>query len=349
VAGGVLALGIPPYRLPREVLEAEIKVIEAQGVEIKTNSAVGDGFTLDDLLAQGYKAVFIGIGAQNSYRLGVQGEDKEGVISGTSFLWEANTSGKAALGRRVAVIGGGNVAIDSARTALRLGAEQVTILYRRTREDMPASDEEIEQAEAEGIRFQYLIVPIRFLGDGRVSGIECRRAELSDYDRSGRRRPVPMEGSEFTLQVDTVISAIGQSPDCTALTGKDGDLKVEPRGNLVADMVTLATSREGIFAGGDVVTGPATVIEAIAAGRRAATAIDEYLGGSGLYDRSAELAELADSPSLNEILDKETRVIEPLRPAADRAKDFDVVELTLSRESAIEEAMRCLRCDLEEE
>lgn len=172
--------------------------------------------------------------------------------------------------------------------------------------------------------------------------------ELGEYDKSGRRRPVPLEGSEFTLEVDTVIPAIGQAPDLAVLEG-DGGLEVTPRGTLAVDMVTLATSREGVFAGGDVVSGPATVVEAIAAGRRAAQAIDEYLGGQGLFDRSAELAKLVDSLDLGEILDKDTRAAVPLRSAAERVKDFEMVELSLAEEAAIEEARRCLRCDLEEE
>jgi NADH-quinone oxidoreductase subunit F len=347
VAGGVLALGIPPYRLPRDVLEAEIEIIKAQGVEIRLNSPIGSEQSLEDLFAEGYKAIFVGIGAQQSYRLGILGEDKEGVMSGLSFLWEENAGRKVALGKRVAVVGGGNVAIDSARTALRMGAEQVTILYRRARHDMPASDEEIEQAEAEGVQFQYLVTPTLILGNGQVAGLQCQRMALGSYDRSGRQRPAPIDGSEFTLDVDTVISAIGQAPDSTALGDKS--LEATQSGALVADIVTLATSREGVFAGGDVVTGPATVIEAIAAGRRAAQAIDKYLGGPGLFDRSAELAELADSLELGEILDKDTRATALLRPAAERGKDFDTVELTLSKEAAVEEAMRCLRCDLEEE
>jgi NADH-quinone oxidoreductase subunit F len=347
VAGGVLALGIPPYRLPRDVLDADIDAIVAQGVEIKTNTPIGEDLTLDDLFEQGFKAIFVGIGAMEGYRLGIEGEDKEGVMSGLSFLWEESAGHEVPMGKRVAIIGGGNVAIDSARTALRLGAESVTLLYRRARADMPASDEEIEQAEEEGIRFEYLAAPIRILGNGRVSGLTCQRMELGSYDSSGRQRPVPIPGAEFVVDVDTIISAIGQAPDCSALG--DATLEVTRRGNLVADMVTLATRREGVFGGGDVVTGPATVIEAIAAGRRAAQAIDTYLGGSGLYDRSAEFAELADHLDLDEILDKETRVVAPTRPPNERNGDFDVVELGLTAEAAMEEAMRCLRCDLEEE
>ena len=201
-----------------------------------------------------------------------------------------------------------------------------------------ASEEEIKQAEEEGIRFRFLVAPTRILGDARVRGIECQRMELGKYDKSGRRRPVPVEGSEFTLEVDTVIPAAGQVPDAAALA-RDGSLEVTPRGTLAVDVV----------AGGDVVSGPATVIEAIAAGRRAAQAIDKYLEGPGLFDGSAELAELADSLDLGEILDKETRATAPLRPAAERVKDFTMVELTLSKDAAIEEARRCLRCDLEEE
>ena len=348
VVGGVLATGIPSYRLPKDVLAAEIEVIKAQGVEIRTNSPIGDGLTLDDLFAQDYKAIFIATGAHRSRKLGIPGEDKDGVIYGPYLLREVNMGRSVPLGKRVAIIGGGNVAIDSARTALRLGAEEVMILYRRTRQEMPASEEEIKQAEEEGIRFRFLVAPTRILGDARVRGIECQRMELGKYDKSGRRRPVPVEGSEFTLEVDTVILAIGQVPDAAALA-RDGSLEVTPRGTLAVDVVTLATSREGVFAGGDVVSGPATVIEAIAAGRRAAQAIDKYLEGPGLFDGSAELAELADSLDLGEILDKETRATAPLRPAAERVKDFTMVELTLSKDAAIEEARRCLRCDLEEE
>ncbi len=346
VAGGALAWGVPPYRLPRAVLDAELEVIKAQGVEIKTNSPVGDGLELDDLFAQGYKAVFIAIGAQKSYRLGIPGEDKEGVLPGLEFLRREEL--QKSIGRRVAVVGGGSVAVDAARTALRLGAEEVTILYRRTRREMPAGEEEVARAEEEGIHLQFLTAPVRILGDDKVRGIECRRMKLGPYDKSGRRRPIPVEGSEFTLSVDTVIVAIGQSPDCAPLN-RDGCLEVGPRGTLVVDPVTLSTGREGVFAGGDVVTGPSLVIDAIAAGRRAAQSIDRYLGGTGLYDRSQELAAVADSLDLGEILDKSTRVPQPLRPAAVRSQDWEVEELTLSEEAAVEEAMRCLRCDLEEE
>jgi len=213
---------------------------------------------------------------------------------------------------------------------------------------MPASDEEIEQAEEEGVEFRFLVTPIRILGDGQVTGIECQPMQLGRYDRSGRRRPVPIEGSEFTIQVDNVVAAIGQTTDLTVL-GEDGGCEVTPRGTLAVDAVTFATSRQGVFAGGDIVTGPATVVEAIGAGRKAAQAIDEYLGGHGLFDRSEELKRLADSLDLGEILDKETRVVVRTRPPAERAKDLDVVELPLSAEAAMEEARRCLRCDLEED
>jgi len=348
VVGGVLTAGIPAYRLPREVLAADIEAIEAQGVEIRTSAPIGDDLSIDDLFAQGHKAILIATGAPTSYTLRIPGEEKEGVMSGLGFLWDANMGREAALGRRVAVIGGGNVAIDAAREALRLGAEEVTILYRRTRQEMPASEEEIEQSEQEGIQIRYLVSPIRILGDGHVTGIECQRMELGRYDQSGRRRPVAVEGSEFVLGVDSVIPALGQTPDLSVL-GEDRSFEVSSGGTLVVDPVTFATSREGVFAAGDVVTGPATVVEAIGAARKAAQAVDRYLGGNGLYDGSAALAELADGLDLVEILDKDTRVAVPLRPAAERARDFGMVELPLSKEAAMEEAMRCLRCDLEED
>jgi len=348
VVGGALATGIPSHRLPRHVLADDIEVIKAQGVEIKTNTPVGDDPSLEDIVAQGYKAIFVATGCPRSFTLRIPGEDKQGIMSGLAFLRDANLGRAPAVGERVAVIGGGNVAIDSARHALRLGADQVMILYRRTRQEMPASEEEITQAEEEGVQIRFLLAPIRIVGDGRVTGIECQRMELGRYDQSGRRRPVPIEGSEFVIKVDSVIPAIGQTPDLAFLGGKGG-CKVTRRGALAVDPVTFSTTREGVFAGGDVVTGPDTVVEAIGAGRQAAKAIDEYLGGEGLFDRSAELAKMADSLDLGEILDKKTRVVVRTRSAAERIQDREAVELPLDKEAAIEEAMRCLRCDLEED
>jgi heterodisulfide reductase subunit A len=279
VAGGMLAVGIPDYRLPREILEKEIDVVRALGVEIKTNTPVGKDLSIDDLFRQGFKAVFIGVGAHLSQKLGIPGEDTKGVVHGVHFLRDLNLGQKVWVGEKVGIIGGGNVAMDAARSALRLGARKVYILYRRTRQEMPASDEEIEASEAEGIEIQYLVAPAEVLsGNGKVKGLKCTRMELGEPDASGRRRPVPIKGSEFDIELDMIIPAIGQTTDLSFLGGNSG-IETTRRGTLSADPETLATSRPGVFAGGDAVSGPAMAIEAVAAGKRAAVAIDNYLKG----------------------------------------------------------------------
>jgi len=287
--GGVLMYGIPQFRLPKEIVRREVEYIESLGVELKTSYVVGMLQTVDDLMADGYDAVFLGNGAGLPYFMGVPGENLNGVYSANEFLTRSNLM-KAyrfpeydtpiKVGRRVVVVGGGNVAMDSLRTALRLGADQVTCVYRRSRAEMPARGEEIENAEEEGIDFQLLTNPVRILGDeqGWVKGMECIRMELGEPDASGRRRPVPVSGSEFTIDIDQVIVAIGQGANPLVASTTEG-LETNKWGYIVADPETGATSKPGVYAGGDIVTGAATVILAMGAGRKAAQAIDEYLQG----------------------------------------------------------------------
>ncbi|MFN2166470.1 MAG: FAD-dependent oxidoreductase, partial [Anaerolineae bacterium] len=256
VPGGMMAVGIPDYRLPRELLNVEIDAVRRAGVEIHCNRALGRDFTLDSLLT-GYAAVVLAIGAHDSGKLRIEGEEMDGVLHGVDFLRDVALGNPPDLaGKKVGVVGGGNVAIDAARTAWRLGAEQVHVIYRRRREDMPAYAEEIEAAEHEGIQFHYLTNPTRVLGNGHVQGIECLAHGLGEFDRSARRRPVPVAGSEFVIDLDVLIPAIGQSP---ALDGLQGQVEVQRNQTFVVDEA-LCTSRPGVFAAGDAVTGPATVV-----------------------------------------------------------------------------------------
>jgi len=345
VAGGMLAVGIPDYRLPRSVLDHEIARIQALGVDIRLNTPIGGkgGPSLDDL-RRDYAAVFVGIGAHLELQLRIEGEDLTGVMPGVVFLRDSNLGHPQKVGKRVAVVGGGNVAIDAARSALRLGAESVTIIYRRSRAEMPASVWEIEDAEEEGIQIHFLANPIRALGQGgHVTGLECIRMELGEPDASGRRRPVPIPGSEFVLDVDMVIPAIGQAPEL-GFMGSDGAVGVTRRGTLDADPATLATALPGIFAGGDAVTGPATAIEAIAAGKRAAESIHRYLQGEELARPEPGLPVVP----LDEVdvrrARKKARAAMPKLPPEGRVSDFGEVELGLPEEQAVAEALRCLNC-----
>lgn len=337
-----MRFGIPDYRLPKDILRAEIKEIEDIGVEIRTNTKVD---SIERLFEEGYNAVFLAIGAHQGLRIGVEGEDSPRVIEGITFLREVSLGKGAELGDRVAVIGGGNAAIDSARTALRLGAKEVTIIYRRTRAEMPASPEEIDEALAEGVQIHFLAAPSRIIShDGRVE-LECIRMELGAMDDSGRRRPEPIKGSEFTMSFDTIITAIGQRPEIP----HQFDLATGQGNVIQADPDTLATSREGVFAGGDAVTGPASVIEAIAAGQRAASSIDKFLGGDGNIEET-----LYERPAPEPYTGKRDkgfadlgRVEMPRVPISETHHSFTEVELGLDAEQATTEAKRCLQCDLE--
>jgi len=342
VAGGMLRVGIPSYRLPVEVLEKEIKEIEDIGVTIKTDSPVE---SLDELFSQGFDAIFVGVGAHRGTSMGVEGENSPGIVDGVDFLREVNLGRKVEVGERVMVVGGGNVAMDASRTALRLEAKEVTIVYRRTRSEMPASEEEIEEALEEGIKIEYLTNPVRINSkDGRLE-VEFTRMELGKVDDSGRRRPEPVAGSEFTGEYDLMIKALGQEsvvPDIYGIEAGRG-------GRVTVDAETLGTTREGVFAGGDVVSGPASVIEAIAAGRQAAISMDRYLGGEGNIDEVLASPEGEVEPiELDEIEGEKYRPELTLLPSEERIKNFAQVLLGYDVERAIEECKRCLRCDLEE-
>ncbi len=273
ISGGMLTVGIPKYRLPRDILNLEIDNITRLGVEIKNNTRIGTDTSIDDLLKD-FGAVFIAVGCHLGQSARMEDEDTEGVVSGVDFLRELNLGNDVSVADRVAIIGGGNVAMDAARCSLRLGAKEVTVLYRRTRAEMPASDEEIEASIHEGIRFEYLVAPKGVaVKDGKVSGIKCIRMELGEPDDSGRRRPIPVEGSEFVIDLDMIMPAIGQRADLSFLPD---DIELTRWGTIITDE-TGATSRQGIFSGGDCVTGPWIAIGAIADGKKAAVAIDNYL------------------------------------------------------------------------
>jgi len=287
LGGGVLMYGIPEFRLPKRIVQAEVDYIKKLGVEIRTDAMIGRTFTIDELFKKGYDAVFIGTGAGLPQFLGILGENLGGIYSANEFLIRSNLMKSyrfpeydtpIRVGKHVAVIGGGNVAMDAARCALRLGAEQVCIVYRRSREEMPARLEEIENAEEEGITCKFLANPVKFAGDekGWVKAMECIAMELGEPDDSGRRRPVPIKGSEFIMDVDTVIVAIGRTPNPIIQRTTKG-LETTKWGTIVADPQTGKTNLKGVFAGGDIVTGEATVIEAMGAGKRAARIIHDYL------------------------------------------------------------------------
>jgi NADH-quinone oxidoreductase subunit F len=342
VAGGMMSVGIPEYRLPRKVLQDEIDDILKLGVELKLNSPVTD---VEALKTQGYRAVFVATGAHKGLKLGLAGERLKGVLDGVSFLRDVNLGKPVKVGERVAVIGGGNVAIDAARTALRLGAKEVQIFYRRLREDMPAADWEIAEAEKEGVKIHYLVAPAQMWGgNGGVKRMECRRMVLSDFDKSGRKRPVPITGSEFEIDVDTVIAAIGQVPDTGSFRGNG--FKFDSSGAFIVNPESLATMTSGVFAGGDSVRGPASAVEAIADGQKAAMAIDKLLGGDGLLPNAYRdrLKEMKVSYDEEAYAEERPRVPIPEAPLTDRYHNFKEVAMGYTTRFAVEEAKRCLHC-----
>ena len=271
--GGMLGKSMPEYRLPRKALRDEVRFLKNLGVKIKTKTRVGKDVSFDDLWQDEFKAVFIAVGAHRSRKLGIEGEGLEGVIDALDFLWKVNMKQEVNLGK-VGVIGGGNVAIDAAKIALHQGSKEVVILYRRTQEEMPANPWEVIEAEKEGVRFEFLVVPKKILGqDGKITGLECFKAKLGEQDETGRKRPVPVPSSEFFLEFDTIIVAIGEVAETAFLPTEVETYK----GRILVDPIDMKTSMQGVFAGGDAVTGPATVIEAILAGKKAAAFIDQYL------------------------------------------------------------------------
>jgi len=350
--GGMLAVALPQFRLPQEVLRREIEYIRAKGVEILYNSPINQYHTLEDLKAEGFDAVFVAAGAQRSQELGIPGEEEniEGLSYGLHLLRDVKAGEEVNVGNRVIIIGGGNTAVDAARSALRRGARHVTVVYRRSREEMPVSPYEFHQAEEEGVEFQFLVSPTKLeRSNGRVTGVRFIRMKLGERDESGRRRPLPVEGSDFFLEADMVVPAIGQAPDLSFLPA-DSELERAKWGALKVDPDTLCTNIPWIFAGGDFVTGPSMVIYAIATGRRAALSVNRYLQGIKdpliIVDEKYHL--VPEPPSRPEELDQPRPRVEmpSLRPA-ERVSNFDEMETGFTEEQARVEASRCLRCDLE--
>jgi len=345
VAGGMLRVGIPDYRLPKDIIRKEISILEDFGIEIKLNTPLGENLTIEDLKNNGYEAIFIAVGAHTSMKLEIPGEDLKGVYHGVEFLRRVNLGEKVEVGEKVVVVGGGNAAIDAARTVYRLGAKEVTIVYRRSRAEMPANEEEIEEAEKEGIKILYLATPTRILGkESKVDQVQCIRMRLGEPDASGRRRPIPLEGSEFIIDADMIIPALGQSSDLSFLGSHHKFKLVRGRGFEV-DPLTLETNLKGIFAGGDAVTGPDTVIEAMAAGRKAAISIDRYLNGEDMrVGREGEGSQESEIEVDTEGVEPKKRTEVATLPLSGRKGNFKEVVLGFSEEEAIKEAKRCLAC-----
>jgi NADH-quinone oxidoreductase subunit F len=342
--GGMLVQTIPAYRLPREHLEREIRMIEQLGVTIETGKRLGRDFTLDSLRDSGYEAVFVGIGAPADTALKVPGAELEGVISAGDFLRAYNVSGNVPAGNNVVVIGGGNAAIDAARTALRLGAKKVTIVYRRTQEQMPAYAEEIDEAIAEGVEIRALTQPVAVEddGSGKVAGLRCVKTKVGEFDRSGRRRPVETGGEPFVIDADRIIVAVGQKLGSTDGFGDDGPA-LGSDGFITVDPRTGQSSVPWVFAGGDCESGPYSVVAAIAGGERAAVGIDLLLTGeTHAFWREDVAPDTAFDPDAEPV--STARLAMDTTPVA-RRSSFDEVERSWSKEAALQQARRCLRCD----
>lgn len=339
--GGMLRYGIPQYRLPKEILDAEIDTLRKMGVEIKCNVKLGEDISIA-YLRKTYDSVFIAIGAWDSSKLGCTGQDMEGIMGGIEFLKKATLAEPIYLGEKVVVIGGGNTAMDVARTAVRLGAESVKVLYRRTREEMPAEKIEIEEAEEEGVSFHYLVAPVEIVGDGkRAKGIRCQRMKLGEADKSGRRTPVPMLGEEITFDADLIVSAIGQKVNAENVK----ELETTNRGNISANPFTFETSVTGVFAGGEAVTGPKIAIEAIAQGKNAAQVIDGYLNGLIVPVANPSYIVQDDiTKSDFKHIERQSREQQIVMEPAKRKLSFSPISETFSTDKAVNEANRCLEC-----
>jgi formate dehydrogenase major subunit len=370
--GGMLRYGIPSYRLPRDLLDKEINVLWRLGVELQVNARLGVDYQIEDLFAQGFDAVFLALGAFNSNDMRVPGEDADGVVTAVDFLGELERTGDVHVGDKVTVIGGGFTAMDACRTSIRKGASQVTCLYRRSRKEMPAHETEVDEAEEEGVRLELLCAPLRVLADDRnkVIGIEMQRMELGEPDASGRRRPVPVEGSEFIVECDQVITAIGQYPKLDGTSEEQGVKRTKWR-TIQVDDWTFQTDDPRVFAGGDVVLGAQTVIQAVAQGKKAAWSMDAFLRGEDMRQVSADLAALKATPffdalgSKNDLdpriqrmaeippvfIDMTTDVTRPEQPAQmpklspeERRTNFGQIELGFGEEEAVRGASLCLDC-----
>ena len=369
--GGMLRYGIPSYRLPRDVVDDETNVLWRLGVELEVNTRLGVDFQLEDLLGE-YDAVFLALGAFNSNEMGVEHEDADGVVTAVDFLGELELTGSVHVGDKVTVIGGGFTAMDACRTSVRKGAKEVTCLYRRSRKEMPAHHTEVDEAEEEGVKLELLVAPVRIVtdGDNKVTGIEMQRMELGEPDSSGRRRPVPIEGSEFLVECDQVISAIGQYPKLDG-TGEEQGIKRTKWRTIDVDEFTLQTGDPRVFAGGDVVLGAQTVIQAVAQGKKAAWSIDAYLHGADMASVSQELTELKATPFFSALsqkadldprisrmaeippvfIDMTTDVSHPAPPAEmpklppeERKTNFEQIELGFPEDEARRGADLCLDC-----
>jgi len=352
VAGGMLRVTIPDHRLPKERLQDDLDYLVSCGLNIKTNMTLGKDFSLDDLFQQGYKAVYLATGAHKPLEMGVPGEEAEGVLQALEYLKDHHLGIPVSLGARVAVIGGGNSAVDAARVAFRdKRVKEATILYRRTRREMPAYPEEIEAGLEEGVRIEYLTAPVRIrTQDGRVVGVECIRMKLGEKDASGRARPVPIPGSEFQVPADTLILAISERAYTPYLKESDG-LTLSPEwGTIIVDPVSMTTTRPGVFAGGDVVSGPSSVVEAMAAGKAAARSIEAYLEGRP-FVRVNEVTRPACYVEPVKLTEEEAQNMKrskmPHLPRGKRRSGHDEIELGFTKELALKEARRCLRCELE--
>jgi len=343
--GGMLRVGIPDHRLPPAVLDKDIEVITNLGVLIHCNQRLGHDFTVDSLKAEGFDAVFLALGAHKGLSLDIPGEDLAGVRQGVDFLRELNLTGKTQVGKQVGIIGGGNVAIDVARSAVRMGAKNVTLIYRRTRKEMPAWEEEICAAEDEGVVITYLAAPQKVLEkDGRVAGLRVIRMELGEPDSSGRRRPVPVPGSEYDIDIDQLICAIGQQPDISVIEDL-AEVKITRWNTTEVDPVTLATDRPGVFAGGDVQTGPGVAIGAVAAGMAAAESIFRYFSGRDMAEgRDVAVIEDPVYRPVDPDMPPENRFRMPELAPENRVTNFDEVELGYGVEDGQKEAARCLNC-----
>jgi NADH-quinone oxidoreductase subunit F len=347
--GGMLINGIPAYRLPREILSKEIESLVDENVSLVTGKALGRDLTIDELFSEGFDAVFLAMGAHKSRMLDIEGEELENVYPAIQFLKAHNLHGASLARGRVGVIGGGDSAVDAARVALRQeGVQSVTIMYRRTRPEMPALSEEVEEAVREGVKLRTLVTPVKIHSrDGLLTGVELLRNKQGEYDSSGRKRPVPVEGTEHVVPLDVLIVTIGDQPDVGYISSMG--IEVNDWGAIQTDPDTLACNRPGVFAGGDVVTGPNTVVQAIAAGKKAAVMMDRYVCGEQLV-RPAEIRlprTFVAPPAKAEDVSDVDRVAPPSLGLDDRKRSFAEVELTLTEEQARLEALRCLRCDLD--
>lgn len=342
--GGMMTQTIPEYRLPREILAREIRMIERLGVDIECGKALGKDFTLQQLKDQGYEAVFMAAGAPEGVKIGLPGEDAQGVTEAINFLRDYNIRGSVPVGKNVVIIGGGNAAIDAARTCIRLDAETVTVVYRRTREQMPAYEEEIQEAEAEGVILKLLTSPEEIIVEnGKVSGVRCKQMTLGSFDKSGRRRPVAGKESDFVVKCDQLIAAIGQAVNIKGLTGNI-ELENYSNGYIRANPLSKQTSVEWIFAGGDIVTGPASVIDAVADGEKAAVGIDEFLTGEQhAFWREDRTVDTFFDPDADPV--PYVREAQPVLPLERRRHNFNEVEQVWDEATAVRQSKRCLRCD----